>query len=229
MDDSGCNIGPIIGDSIDLQDEKIPTSLRIRYCAVELFADRGYTETSMRSIALAVGVNAATIYGHYASKEALLLSILDDLGEHIQYMFSNPEMYNIIKANPTVEGLMTCWETSISIMANPYYLNVLNLIMHEQHRIPVVREMVLKVLFECEEYVVEMFEILKELHVIREDADSDFWKKNISSIVNIAPIRRMINLEESPDVPAGKDLINLINSVFEIALLVLKPKSAIDS
>lgn len=50
----------------------------IRECAVRLFGKKGYTGTSMRDIANEVGVLPGSLYAHIASKEALLVEIVDD-------------------------------------------------------------------------------------------------------------------------------------------------------
>ncbi len=50
----------------------------IRDRAVHLFGKQGYTGTSMRDIASAVGVLPGSLYAHIASKEALLVEIVND-------------------------------------------------------------------------------------------------------------------------------------------------------
>jgi AcrR family transcriptional regulator len=45
---------------------------------MHLFGKQGYTGTSMRDIAGAVGVLPGSLYAHIASKEALLVDIVDD-------------------------------------------------------------------------------------------------------------------------------------------------------
>jgi AcrR family transcriptional regulator len=52
------------------------TALRVLECSTELFADRGFYGTSMRDIASAVGLRAASIYEHFASKDHILKAIL---------------------------------------------------------------------------------------------------------------------------------------------------------
>jgi AcrR family transcriptional regulator len=45
--------------------------------AADLFATRGFDATSMRDIAAGAGVQPASVYYHYRSKEALLVAIVD--------------------------------------------------------------------------------------------------------------------------------------------------------
>jgi len=45
--------------------------------SVKLFSDRGYDKVSMRDIAALVGIKAASIYNHFASKRDILSSIFE--------------------------------------------------------------------------------------------------------------------------------------------------------
>jgi AcrR family transcriptional regulator len=55
----------------------------IHEAAVELFAQRGYHATSMRSIAAAARVQPAAIYHWYPNKEAILVRLQDDFMERL--------------------------------------------------------------------------------------------------------------------------------------------------
>ena len=44
--------------------------------ALDLFGERGIDATSMDAIAQASGVSKATIYNHWADKEALLMEVM---------------------------------------------------------------------------------------------------------------------------------------------------------
>jgi AcrR family transcriptional regulator len=55
--------------------ERSSTKEKILHAAVRLFADIGYEKVSMRDIAKAVGIKAASIYNHYPSKRELLKSM----------------------------------------------------------------------------------------------------------------------------------------------------------
>lgn len=50
---------------------------RILHAALGLFAEYGYHGTSIRDLAAAVGVNSATLYSHYPSKEDILASLIE--------------------------------------------------------------------------------------------------------------------------------------------------------
>ncbi len=51
--------------------------------AVHLFRTVGYESASLRDLAATVGINKATIYHYFNSKEEILFTILDELGESL--------------------------------------------------------------------------------------------------------------------------------------------------
>ena len=55
--------------------------------AARLFAEKGYTETSMSELAHITGVAQGTIFYHFKNKEALFVSILDDFKNRISEEF----------------------------------------------------------------------------------------------------------------------------------------------
>ena len=55
----------------DSSQEKRSTKQRILRSAIDLFAKKGYTETSIRELAAAVGVKEASIYNHFLSKNSI--------------------------------------------------------------------------------------------------------------------------------------------------------------
>lgn len=52
------------------------TAGRILTAGLELFAERGYGGTSIREIGARAGINAATLYSHYRSKEHVLAALV---------------------------------------------------------------------------------------------------------------------------------------------------------
>lgn len=61
--------------------------------AAALFGEQGYRATSMRDLAQAVGIEAASLYGHFSSKEAVLHTIAqacaDDFFASVEPIFSS--------------------------------------------------------------------------------------------------------------------------------------------
>ncbi len=59
-----------------------PTEERILDVAARLFYERGYHATTMRDLAAGVGIKAASLYNHFASKQEILVRIcLDETRE----------------------------------------------------------------------------------------------------------------------------------------------------
>lgn len=86
------------------EDEKLQQSNgrsvreNIRAAAVQLFAEYGYHAAPLRDIARMAGIQAASIYYHYANKEALLVEIMEthmrNLNTHLEQIlqqYSDPQ------------------------------------------------------------------------------------------------------------------------------------------
>ena len=56
------------------------TRSRILVESIQLFASHGYAGTSMREIGAAAGIQAASIYAHFGSKQQLQLATIDEAG-----------------------------------------------------------------------------------------------------------------------------------------------------
>jgi AcrR family transcriptional regulator len=71
-----------------MQTETRTVREKIHAAAVELFAEYGYHASTMRDIARVTGIQAASIYYHYASKQTLLVEIMDT---HMRNLNANLE------------------------------------------------------------------------------------------------------------------------------------------
>lgn len=69
--------GDILTDSSSQSREPLQTTReRLYWTAAELFRARGFHATSMRDIAQAANIKAASIYHHYTSKDEILIDIM---------------------------------------------------------------------------------------------------------------------------------------------------------
>src|SRR6266496_3787760 len=71
---------------------------KVLAAAVQLFAEYGYHAATMRDIARIAGIQAASIYYHYASKQALLVEIMET---HMRQLNANLE--HILSKHNTVQ------------------------------------------------------------------------------------------------------------------------------
>ncbi len=71
---------------------------RILAAAVQLFSQYGYHAATMRDIARISGIQAASIYYHYASKQALLVEIMDT---HMRNL--NANLQRIVQETSPIE------------------------------------------------------------------------------------------------------------------------------
>jgi AcrR family transcriptional regulator len=78
---------------VEKKEEKVHSEGRsvrenVRAAAVQLFAEYGYHAAPLRDIARMAGIQAASIYYHYANKEALLVEIMET---HMRQLNANLE------------------------------------------------------------------------------------------------------------------------------------------
>jgi AcrR family transcriptional regulator len=59
----------------------------ILHCAAQLFASKGYRETSIAELAQVSGVAEGTIFYHFKTKDGVLLAIIEDLKDEITGKF----------------------------------------------------------------------------------------------------------------------------------------------
>ena len=68
---------------------------KIRAAAVQLFSEMGYHAAPLRNIAELAGIQAASIYYHYPSKQALLVEIMDthmrQLNASLAHILAQPQ------------------------------------------------------------------------------------------------------------------------------------------
>jgi len=94
--------------------EVVSRKVQIEGVATELFRKKGYAATSMRDLAQAVGMEAASIYSHIKNKEALLSSICFRLAD--AFMDAKKEME--LQTMPAPQLLQKAIEAHVRVITN---------------------------------------------------------------------------------------------------------------
>lgn len=87
-----------------------PTPERILDAAEDLFAEKGYSATSLGDVADRVGIRSPSLYNHFKNKEALYSAVLDRLLE----VFGEP-MAQVNEGEVTRERIFRWLETMIRL------------------------------------------------------------------------------------------------------------------
>ena len=200
----------------------VSTRQRILNCAASLFAQKGFTETTVRELAEAVGLKGASIYNHFPSKMAILECMLEDYVENNSGMFQydRNEVARKIQEDPTPDGILSCMQLVFDEGSQEYYTKVLSVILQEQHRNPIVGEYMRDNFAFNERNVQTVFDILQELRIIRVDADADFWKKMASSLFYTFSGRMLLGIGDYMPDYMGMGMVDLLRTLFEIMLKI---------
>jgi AcrR family transcriptional regulator len=67
------------------------TKERILAAALELFSQKGYAGTNIRELSAALGLVKSSLYKHFASKEEIWNSLLDEMIAYYDARFGSPE------------------------------------------------------------------------------------------------------------------------------------------
>ena len=201
-----------------------PTKQKIMICALDQFCKKGYAETTIRDIASAVGITAGSIYGHFSSKEEILNYMISDYAEHTKDMFHNLDIAPILQKKPTGEGIASCIMASISLLTgNVYYGNLVHLIHQEQHRMALFGSYVLLRLQDTQDFVRRVFNILKEMNIIRADVDPEYWGFYAYSVLHFIPTCQALQqVQQSPGY-GMKDLVPMLSYMFDTMIDTNKP------
>ena len=198
--------------------KKLSTKEKIMNTAIDLFSKSGYEKVSMRDIAGEIGINAASIYNHFPSKNSIMESILKDYMEQIQNRNSDPSFFSYLRENPTTDGIMVFMQFLFPRDNLEYYLKVMRVILQEQHRDPVIRQYIAETFLSTEQYIKTVFDMLKEFNIIRQDSDPDFWMKIASSLIYAFSNRVMLGVGDSLPDHSDMGLTELLRFMFDMML-----------
>ena len=199
-----------------MEHEASPTKQRILDCAAELFASKGFTETTIRNIANAVGLHGSSLYNHFASKNDILEQILEDYSLQNAQAYLAKDIPSILRDDPSPGGILSCMQLEFPKGRELYYLNVLNVLMQEQHRNDTIREfMSEQFILRIEWNVLAVIQELKNLNIIQQDTDADFWMKASSSIVYAFASRRMLGIGDNAPGFTGRSMFDALWALYD--------------
>ncbi|MCE5294291.1 MAG: TetR/AcrR family transcriptional regulator [Chlamydiales bacterium] len=70
-------------------DQKVQTKEKLLKTAYQEFSRKGLLATKTADIALAAGVAHGSLFAHFATREALILAVIDDFGMHLGLKFQD--------------------------------------------------------------------------------------------------------------------------------------------
>jgi len=203
---------------------------RILDAAAYLFAEKGFTETSIREIAKTAELNSASLYYYFSSKGAILEQMLEDYYENNINVFDQQTIKNILQANPTIDGILDCLQTTFPPERAEYFLRVLCVMMQEQLRSPIVRGYISEhIILRAELKVRIIIDTLKNLGVLRQDTDPDYWMKATSSLSYSFATRLMLGIGDNSSDFSGRGMAEMHRYTFSLMLEkcgAIKPASA---
>jgi AcrR family transcriptional regulator len=189
-------------------------------CAANLFAESGFTETTIRELAKAADFkNPASLYHHFPSKNAILEHMLEEYITYNNGVFKDKNMSDILKKRPTADGILACLSTSFPSNRAGYYLKVLYVLLQEQFRNPIVRSYMTKgFILRSERNMKTIFNELKRLGVIRQDADPEYWVKTSSCLFYTFATRMMLGIGDSEPDFAGMGMVEMLRHTLDMML-----------
>lgn len=142
---------------------ELTTKQRILAVSIDLFAQYGFKEVSMRQIAKEVGIKASSLYKHYESKEDILNSIFALFREKLaQTDVQMPEIES------PAQYFDLAFERFKQVMWEPTVLKIAKIITMEQHHSRSVRDSFVQVLIDMPYQATKaVFDLMSEKGYIR--------------------------------------------------------------
>ena len=141
------------------------TKSKIIDAAIDLFAQNGYTETNMRSIAKMVGIQPPSIYNHFKSKQEILETIFDEYQKYILEKTVTASVLEQLEPRQALEKMFFAFDPDIADRMT----KIFKILLHEQFHESTAGEFVRKNMFQGNyDYIKSVLDRLVELHKIRE-------------------------------------------------------------
>ena len=195
----------------------MPTRQRILFSAASLFALKGFSETTIEEIMENIGMSNSSLYTYFANKNSILDCLLTEYSNNFIEPGFLERQLNALIENPTTDGVMSCLKLSFPTGQEEYYLNILYVILHEQHRNPAVRKFVAdKMILQHENTVKAIIEKLIEINILRPDTDVDFFSRMQSSLIYAFSNRRLLGISDAPRDFISKSMFDWLRSLYDM-------------
>ncbi len=182
------------------KNDEMPTKERILNASIDLFAEKGFRDISVREIAKAVGIKASSLYKHYESKEDILESIFTLFKEKMtQTAFGDEELKRYIGGASPEKYLNEAFSLFVRIMWSPLTLKIAKIITLEQQRSRSVRQFFMQELIEKPRQLLRYaFDLMAEGGLIH-SADTGVLAEEYSSYIIYLYFEQNF-LQEDPDL-----------------------------
>ena len=188
---------------------------RILCAALALFAERGFTETTMREIGEAAGIRAQSLYTHFNSKACILEHLLEDYKQYASNMKPSEESWGHLNKNAVAEDVIACLTLYFPKDAE-HYLKTIVMLFQEQCRNETIRVFMTKdFIIWHEHYITNILTRLVSVGALTRDIDIAFWA-NLHASLNYASMARFV-LEISEAQPdfKGKRMEEMKRTMYE--------------
>jgi AcrR family transcriptional regulator len=184
--------------------------------SLELFAEHGFTGSSMRDIAKAVGVRESALYHHFPNKDAILEALLAENGPgQVNAILSN-ELEQLIETMGPRHFLSTFGELAMQLWATPKERQLLRLLMSEWPRLAAVGLFDLKAqIGRTRARLTKLFAHLRDRGIIR-PLDPEATALRFMGPMMMIRIIHLADLSKPPDLATmHKDLTLHLDGFWE--------------
>lgn len=170
------------------------TKSRIVAAAIDLFAENGYNNTPIRSIADAVDIQQAAIYNHFSSKKEILKFILEEYKAYTMSRVTKIEELENLEARLALESMFYTFEKdNMDRMGK-----ILKILLYEQFHERMAGEIVQFDIFRGNFYYIKgVLDRLAELGKIRE-IDTGMYARLFVGVLIASSIQVMHFLQDEP-------------------------------
>ena len=109
------------------------TKERILGAALEMFSQNGYAGTNIRELTASLGLGKSSMYRHFASKEEIWNTLLDDMTAYYAARFGSPEHLPPVPDSPEELAAMTMRLVELTVRDEKIVM-IRKLLMIEQFR-----------------------------------------------------------------------------------------------